>query len=424
MQDPVKPKDHVELKVADEAPAEALAVSAAGAASPAPTTELHGLLHSMKPARCHAKWQWMGDDDRVRQCRVCKMNAYMIDGLDGREMLELISKHEATPPAANQRLYRRSDGTVMLKEGKCNRLIFWSKLLSAILVVIALALAVSGLAPSSVHPVQYLLIAAGLSILFGVHISEKRSKIKTRRIKWIAALLIPLFCMTLSRGASLIADSISIISWLYFLIAASLDGIDAIVRKVCGDKAVAEEIAINELPPAPERIARERRKRLITSGAIVVVGIFIAYCIYDLSWLHDYIMVGAGDSVAAERRVAKHSGERAALRHLELAKFAGEDNDTRLAKTYFEKVITDVNGYRANDQFLFSCSRGVVQNTDEREKLGPSTTRTRQSRKRSEQSELNRRRRASVLGAVRANHLEDERAGDQERAERNASRYF
>lgn len=59
---------------------------------------------------CHASWDDMHGDDRVRFCGSCRKNVYTLDGMSKREIRMLF---EETEGRACVRLYRRQDGTVL-----------------------------------------------------------------------------------------------------------------------------------------------------------------------------------------------------------------------------------------------------------------------------------------------------------------------
>jgi len=59
---------------------------------------------------CHASWDEMHGDDRVRFCGSCRKNVYTLDGMSKREIRTLF---EETEGRACVRLYRREDGTVL-----------------------------------------------------------------------------------------------------------------------------------------------------------------------------------------------------------------------------------------------------------------------------------------------------------------------
>jgi len=59
---------------------------------------------------CHARWDDMHGDDRVRFCFSCRKNVYTLDGMSKREIRALF---EETEGKACVRLYRRADGTVL-----------------------------------------------------------------------------------------------------------------------------------------------------------------------------------------------------------------------------------------------------------------------------------------------------------------------
>ncbi|MFO0550068.1 MAG: hypothetical protein U0271_16855 [Polyangiaceae bacterium] len=60
---------------------------------------------------CHAKWEDMTGDDRVRHCHACNKSVFNVENLTRAEALELLG---ASPDGqVCLRLYRRADGTVM-----------------------------------------------------------------------------------------------------------------------------------------------------------------------------------------------------------------------------------------------------------------------------------------------------------------------
>jgi hypothetical protein len=59
---------------------------------------------------CHASWEGMTGDDRVRHCCDCRLSVYNIAGMDREEAIRLIQEAEGRLCV---RLHRRNDGTVI-----------------------------------------------------------------------------------------------------------------------------------------------------------------------------------------------------------------------------------------------------------------------------------------------------------------------
>lgn len=64
---------------------------------------------------CHAKWNQMKGDDRVRHCGDCKLNVYNVAGLTNKEVQELLVK-SAKGERVCMRLTRRKDGTILTSD--------------------------------------------------------------------------------------------------------------------------------------------------------------------------------------------------------------------------------------------------------------------------------------------------------------------
>jgi hypothetical protein len=76
------------------------------------------LLHGVRRARCGQPWEAMPGSDSVRTCPRCDARVYRADGLDEKELSDLIIASEPTM-LTELKLYRRRDGTMMITPGKC-----------------------------------------------------------------------------------------------------------------------------------------------------------------------------------------------------------------------------------------------------------------------------------------------------------------
>src|SRR5215813_14428582 len=72
------------------------------------------LLASLRVASpCHASWDDMTGDDRVRFCTACSLNVYNFAAMTGDEVRSLIANSTGRVCG---RLYRRSDGTLITRD--------------------------------------------------------------------------------------------------------------------------------------------------------------------------------------------------------------------------------------------------------------------------------------------------------------------
>ncbi|MEK7865707.1 MAG: hypothetical protein AAB434_03430 [Planctomycetota bacterium] len=62
---------------------------------------------------CHASWNEMTGDDRVRHCQLCKLNVYNLSGMSREEAERLVQGAEGRLCV---RFYQRSDGTVLTRD--------------------------------------------------------------------------------------------------------------------------------------------------------------------------------------------------------------------------------------------------------------------------------------------------------------------
>jgi hypothetical protein len=70
-----------------------------------------GNLRIAKP--CHAAWEGMAGDERVRHCTLCSLNVYNFAEMTRAEVRELLDRTEGRVCA---RLYRRADGTMLARD--------------------------------------------------------------------------------------------------------------------------------------------------------------------------------------------------------------------------------------------------------------------------------------------------------------------
>lgn len=71
-------------------------------------------LESLRIASpCHASWEQMTGDDRVRHCSECNLNVYNLSAMPRREAEELVQRSESRLCI---RMYKRTDGTVLTED--------------------------------------------------------------------------------------------------------------------------------------------------------------------------------------------------------------------------------------------------------------------------------------------------------------------
>jgi hypothetical protein len=64
-------------------------------------------------APCPASWEGMAGDERVRHCTLCDLNVYNVAELTAEQVRELLVRTEGRVCV---RLYRRADGTVLMRD--------------------------------------------------------------------------------------------------------------------------------------------------------------------------------------------------------------------------------------------------------------------------------------------------------------------
>lgn len=298
MQHKQKVEEQIELRVA-----QAAASTAQMANRATDDVALHGLLHSIKPARCSAKWEAMEGDDRVRKCKVCRAKAYRIDGLDGGEIAQLMAQHEGSAPTAKQRLYRRGDGSVMLHAGYCGTLVTVSALL-----VCALLTAVPVACKVDIATVPCLLVVASAVFLLNAFVRQERGLQKTRPILAAWILFIGMMVMAfgihtsnvlLSSQGSLewwlfsfvLSLGIGLIAFLVFCALTAADGIELLVRRMRGKRQADTATAVRQQTElSPLKFERRKPYRKIVLGILGMVTFFLAYCAYDANWGLQYFL--------------------------------------------------------------------------------------------------------------------------------------
>ena len=62
------------------------------------------------PIQCHADWDLMSGDDRVRYCKVCEKSVYNLSALTRRQTETLVAEHGGKLCA---RIYQRPDGSIL-----------------------------------------------------------------------------------------------------------------------------------------------------------------------------------------------------------------------------------------------------------------------------------------------------------------------
>src|SRR5262245_49218482 len=70
---------------------------------------------------CPASWDEMTGDERVRFCKLCKLNVYNLSEMSRDEAVEFVGQHTAGQASSGTRracvrLFRRDDGTVLTKD--------------------------------------------------------------------------------------------------------------------------------------------------------------------------------------------------------------------------------------------------------------------------------------------------------------------
>ena len=336
--------------------------------------ELHGLLHSMKRAHCNTQWKNMVGDERVRQCKACKVNAYRIDGLDGKAVTELINEHEQSP-ADRKPLYRRRDGAVMLRPGACG-------------TKTALALAggavLAGAAQCSQN-VQWLpwympdvlFICSLLTLLYVTHLTARRT-LKNLRVTKASYAALLLSCVAIALNAvfedtyslwTVAAKLLGPLAWLYFFIALSMDGGEAALRSIRASRkrnsTAAEDTAqeASETPPTDPAVTRKRR--LIQQTAQAVAIAFLAYCAFDFSWVMECLVAQSNPSairrVEFEKLLSRSTGDRSDVVRMMLAQLVNKPNAPQEAELYYRKVLSDLEPSGQNIQLIISAHKGLAQ---------------------------------------------------------------
>ena len=79
-----------------------------------PVLRKNDILNSTRIASpCHASWEGMTGDERVRHCCDCRLNVYNIAEMSRDEAVQLIQEHEGRLCI---RIYQRRDGTVITRD--------------------------------------------------------------------------------------------------------------------------------------------------------------------------------------------------------------------------------------------------------------------------------------------------------------------
>jgi hypothetical protein len=100
-------------------------------------------------APCHASWDSMKGDDRIRFCGECKLNVYNISEMTASEATGLIRGHEGRLCI---RMYQRPDGTVISKNCPVGLTAMRRRLAYSISFVCAFMLTSFALAMGSLKP--------------------------------------------------------------------------------------------------------------------------------------------------------------------------------------------------------------------------------------------------------------------------------
>ena len=97
---------------------------------------------------CHARWEDMGGDDRVRFCDHCRKNVYNLSAMTAGDATALL---EAKGGNLCARMFQRADGTVLTEDCPVGVARYWGRLkalvaggVATILVGCASAFAISG----------------------------------------------------------------------------------------------------------------------------------------------------------------------------------------------------------------------------------------------------------------------------------------
>jgi hypothetical protein len=98
---------------------------------------------------CHASWDAMDGDERVRFCGACRLNVYNISEMSRGEAEELVQKTEGRLCI---RMYQRTDGTVITRDCPVGVRALRKRLVVAATCVCALFLTVSAFATSLGQP--------------------------------------------------------------------------------------------------------------------------------------------------------------------------------------------------------------------------------------------------------------------------------
>lgn len=87
---------------------------------------------------CSADWNEMAGDDRVRHCGQCRLNVYNVAEMTRQEAEALIRSREGR---LCLRFYRRSDGTILIKDCPVGLLAIQRRLVRAVAAIAGLLVA-------------------------------------------------------------------------------------------------------------------------------------------------------------------------------------------------------------------------------------------------------------------------------------------
>src|SRR4051812_20791840 len=100
---------------------------------------------------CHASWDQMRGNDRVRFCQACSLHVYDISAMSRIEATELVSQHEGRLCV---QMYRRADGTVITDD--CGRIRKAARRAATVAVMVGSTVLCAALSPlfllNSNHP--------------------------------------------------------------------------------------------------------------------------------------------------------------------------------------------------------------------------------------------------------------------------------
>jgi tetratricopeptide (TPR) repeat protein len=382
---------NVELKVSDEPGAVEQTVSTPAAAASEPAgaaaaKSLHSLLHSMKKARCDAKWDSLPGTDDVRTCKACNAKIYRTQGMDDRTLSQLISANEPSTDKPQQRLFRRTDGTVMVNEGRCA---YVGRACNITALVLNLgAFFLPGMLDAhkiGLFSITNIMLLAGCGALAaGAYWSDKKSN----AFSWNASGCYLLFGGALGAGAvplvmremSPMMGSVPIGLTILCFLGSMICFIAGTVQRALR-RGNAKKIELTTASPEEEAdLSKARRGKRFTwfAGILAVVSMVAFYIYWDFSWYLDMMMAmssrlasmkaqtaatgnqSAFDVPALQTLLAKSSGDRAdyvrgLIAHADMLNGKKEE-----AKELYQTSIRNLDGKNINNQVLVWSRRSLA----------------------------------------------------------------